>query len=126
MAFDSVVGHDRARALLARALRDGRLPPALLLCGPEGVGKRTLAAAAARALLCEAGGEESCGSCGACERIERGLHPDVIAVAPDEKGSIKIEAVRDLAREIGARPFEGRARAFVVDDAHAMTEQAMN
>ena len=126
MAFDSVVGHDRARALLARALRDRRLPPALLLCGPEGVGKRTLAIAAARALLCEAGAEESCGSCAACDRIERGLHPDVIALAPDDKGSIKIEPVRDLAREIGARPFEGRARAFVVDDAHAMTEQAMN
>jgi DNA polymerase III subunit delta' len=126
MAFDSVVGHDRARALLARALGDGRLPPALLLCGPEGVGKRTLALAAARALLCGAGGPEACGTCAACERIERGLHPDVITVAPDEKGSIKIEPVRDLAREIGARPFEGRARAFVVDDAHAMTEQAMN
>ena len=124
MAFDSVVGHERARGLLSRALADGRLPPALLLCGPEGVGKRTLALAAALALLCERG--EGCGECSACLRVERGLHPDVIAVAPDEKGSIKIEAVRDLSREIGALPFEARSRAFVVDDAHAMTEQAMN
>ncbi len=124
MAFDNVLGHDRVRGLLARALRDGRMPPALLLCGPEGVGKRTLAVAAAAALLCETG--EGCGSCPACQRAERGLHPDVITLAPDEKGSIKIEPVRDLVREIGARPFEARARAFVVDDAHAMTEQAMN
>ena len=124
MAFDNVLGHDRVRGLLARALRDGRMPPALLLCGPEGVGKRTLAVAAAAALLCATG--EGCGSCPGCQRAERGLHPDVITLAPDEKGSIKIEPVRDLAREIGARPFEARARAFVVDDAHAMTEQAMN
>jgi DNA polymerase-3 subunit delta' len=40
--------------------------------------------------------------------------------------TIKIEQVRDAVREIAARPFEGRARAFVIDDAHVMTEQAQN
>jgi DNA polymerase-3 subunit delta' len=125
MAFDNVLGHERVRGLLARALRDGRLPPALLLCGPAGVGKRTLALGVARALLCASGSDEACGSCPACQRVERGLHPDV-QVVEAETAAIKIEQVRDLAREIGARPFEGRARAFVVDDAHAMTEQAMN
>ena len=125
MAFDNVLGHDRVRGLLARALAEGRLPPALLLSGPAGVGKRTLALAVARALLCEAGGSEGCGTCAACTRVERGLHPDVLVVQP-VTAAIKIEQVRDLAREIGARPFEGRARAFVVDDAHVMTEQAMN
>ena len=126
MAFDNVLGHDRVRGLLSRALRGGRLPPALLLCGPSGVGKRTLSMAVARALLCASGTDHACGDCASCQRIERGLHPDVQVVRPDEKGSIKIDHVRDLVREIAARPFEGRARAFVVDDAHALTEQAAN
>jgi DNA polymerase-3 subunit delta' len=125
VAFDSVVGHDRVRELLARSIRAGRLPPALLLAGPEGVGKRTLALAAARALVCEAALGEACDECSACRRAARGLHPDVMLVEP-ETATIKIEQVREMAREVLALPFEGRARAFVVDDAHVMTEQAGN
>jgi DNA polymerase-3 subunit delta' len=125
VAFDSVVGHDRVRDLLARSIRAARLPPALLLAGPEGVGKRTLALAAARALVCAAGQGDACEDCAACRRAARGLHPDVFLVEP-ETATIKIEQVRDMAREVLARPFEGPARAFVVDDAHVMTEQASN
>lgn len=125
MAFDSVVGHDRVRALLARSIRAGRLPPALLLAGPEGVGKRTLALAAARALVCQARSGDACEECPACSRAARGLHPDVMLVEP-ETATIKIEQVREMAREVLALPFEGRARAFVMDEAHVMTEQAQN
>src|SRR5688572_21351722 len=125
VAFDSVVGHDRVRELLARAIRGGRLPPALLLTGPDGVGKRTLALAAARALVCEKALGEPCEQCPACSRAARGIHPDVLLIEP-ETATIKIEQVRDMAREVLALPFEGRSRAFVLDEAHVMTEQASN
>jgi DNA polymerase-3 subunit delta' len=130
VADGSVVGHDRVQAVLARAIQAGRLPPALLLTGPEGVGKRTVALSAARALVCEAARGVACEACPACRRAARGLHPDVLLVEPEtsamKTSAIKIEQVRDMAREVLALPFEGRARGFVVDDAHVMTEQAGN
>jgi DNA polymerase-3 subunit delta' len=153
MAFASVLGHDRAKALLSRAVARDRLPPALLLAGPEGVGKKTLALELARAVVCERRGEEACGECSSCRRITRAsetlgelrqqaderpnepllrnyrLHPDLMLVEPGRtrvRWDIKIEQIRQLVREIAGRPFEGRARAFVIDAAHAMTEQAAN
>jgi DNA polymerase-3 subunit delta' len=132
MPFPSVLGHDRVKGLLARALGQGRLPPALLLSGPDGVGKRTLALEAARGLLCDTGPGEPCNACRTCDRTARGIHPDLIVVEPETatgflaRETIKIEHIRDAVREILGLPFEARARVVILDDAHAMTEQAMN
>ena len=104
MPFPSVLGHDRVKALLARALGQGRLPPALLLTGPEGVGKRTLALAAARGLLCENGPGEPCGTCRTCDRAGRSLHPDLIVVVtsrvPLGANGEYVYHLRPLATEI--------------------------
>jgi DNA polymerase III subunit delta' len=128
MTFASVLGHERIKALLQDALRRERLPGAILLSGPEGVGKRMLALAAARALLCDTRSGEACDKCPPCNRTAKRLHPDLFVLEPEGATvkSIKIEPVRDLVREIVARPFEGPARAFIVDDAHLTTEQAQN
>jgi DNA polymerase-3 subunit delta' len=126
VSLRAVLGHDRIKGVLARALRQGRFPNSLLFAGPEGVGKRTLALAAARALLCERGREgDACGTCGACSRSGRGLHPDLAFLEP-ATAVIKIEQVRDAVREIPLPPFEAPARAFVIDEADVMTEQAQN
>jgi DNA polymerase III subunit delta' len=125
MAFPGILGHERVQALIARAVQLGRVPPALLFVGPSGVGKRTVALALGRTLLCETGGTFPCDLCSSCARCRKGLHPDLFLIEALTK-VIKIDQVRDVVREIGSRPFEGRARAFVIDDAHELTEQAAN
>jgi DNA polymerase-3 subunit delta' len=125
MGFAEVLGHDRVKTILSSALGHGRLPPALLFSGPDGVGKKALALVCARALVCERRRDDACEQCASCTRAARGLHPDVVLVEPDG-ATIKIDRVRDVAREIGARPFEARSRAFVIDEAHLLTEQAAN
>ena len=126
MRFADVRGHERIKGLLQGALRQARLPGALLFTGPDGVGKKAMALAAGRALLCgESPIDEPCGACPPCNRSGKGIHPDLFLLEP-EGTSIKIERVRDMVREVVGRPFEGRARAFVVDQAHLLTEQAQN
>jgi len=71
-----VRGHERAKAILARALERDRVPPALLLAGPDGVGKKALALAFARAVLCErAPAPEPCGECRTCRKVAAALEP---------------------------------------------------
>lgn len=151
MAFDDVLGHERIRGLLSRALGARRVPHALLFAGPEGVGKRTLALAFATALLCETGGAAGpCGACSHCRRVARALqdldaaraaaekgyrgpddaalydfrlHPDLVLVEPPARGrrpEILAAQAEDIVRETFKAPFEARARAFVIDDAHAL------
>ncbi len=128
MGFDQIIGHERpikmARAMLAR----GRLPHALLITGPAGVGKHTFALALAQAVNCErpeAG--EACGTCPACDKIKRGVHPDVVEIEPEGRSQvIKVERVRELRGQVSFRPFEGRTKVFLVREAQKMNETSAN
>jgi DNA polymerase III subunit delta' len=130
--FSAVLGHARLLKLLSRAIARNTLPPALLLGGPAGVGKRRVALAIARTVNClepvvtNEFEREACGKCASCRRIERGVHPDVILLEPGDTGSIKIEAIRDVVDRAGYRPFEARRRVVIIDEADALVDAAQN
>ncbi|MGE0444651.1 MAG: DNA polymerase III subunit delta' [Vicinamibacterales bacterium] len=132
MAFRAILGHTRLVQLLSSAIARDTLPPALLLAGPAGVGKRRAALAVAAAINCltpqQAGDIErdACGECASCRRIARNVHPDVIVVEPGDTGAIKIEQIRDVIDKAGYRPFEARRRVVIVDEADAMGAPAQS
>jgi DNA polymerase-3 subunit delta' len=133
MAFSDIVGHRRQIALLARALGGDALPPSLVFSGPDGVGKRLVALAVAQALNClnptvdgPVGARDACGTCAACRKIVRRIHPDVLVVAPDEGETIKVETVRDIVGQVAYRPFEGQYRVIVIDRAEQMNDTSQN
>lgn len=124
MPFRDIKGHARIHDLLVRAASRASLPPSLIFAGPEGVGKRATAVALAQFLNCldpiAAASADACGVCASCRRIARGVHADVLQVVPGETGSIKVEQVREAVERTGYRPFEGRRRVVVIDQAEAL------
>jgi DNA polymerase-3 subunit delta' len=136
MAFRDITGHRRLLRLIARAAVRGTLPPSLIFAGPEGVGKRMAAVALAQLMNClkRQGAEatdaidamDACGACPACKRIERGVHADILLVEPGDSGTVKIDHVRDAIERSAYRPFEGRRRVVIVDNADALTAEAQN
>ena len=142
MPFRDIVGHERTLGLLARAIALGSLPPSLIFTGPRGVGKRRAAVALAQALNCPTPKHglspdrapagiaslalDACGACTVCGRIDRGIHPDVIAIEPDDMGNIKVDEIRQLNETVSFRPFEGRTRVTIIDDADTLGPSSQN
>src|ERR687898_467947 len=130
MPFRDLAGHRRLLELTARAAGRGSLPPSLIFAGPDGVGKRGAALALAQLFNCvspiDGATPDACGTCAACRRIARGVHADVLVVEPGDSGSIKVDQARDAVERSAYRPFEGRRRVVIVDDADAMEASAQN
>ncbi|MBF8254961.1 MAG: DNA polymerase I subunit delta', partial [Deltaproteobacteria bacterium] len=100
MGFSEVIGQQRPLEILRSALGNVRLHHAYLFVGPEGVGKRTVAIALAKALHCEEAAKDFCGGCAACARIQNGNHPDVrVLEILAGKKEISIQQVREVERD---------------------------
>ena len=128
----NVLGHEAAVKAFESATQGGRLHHAYFLAGPPHVGKLTLATQIAQAMNCLSPDDAPCGECEACTRIANGSHTDVhvLAIDPEAtegpKDSIGIKAVRELIAAAHLRPYEGRTRVFIFDQAEQMTNDAAN
>ena len=109
------------RRLLGRCLElhaAGALPGTLMVVGAPGLGREAFALELAAALVCREAGTAGC-PCASCERVRRGVHPDVevVAVAAD-KAQISIEQTHAVVADIAQLPYEGRRRVVIVNDGH--------
>lgn len=84
MYFRDIVGQDEIKERLIHSVKSGQIAHAQLFCGPEGVGKFSLALAYARYIQCTQKGEnDACGKCPSCRQFDNNLmHPDLHFVFP--------------------------------------------
>ncbi|WP_101759426.1 DNA polymerase III subunit delta' [Oceanicoccus sp. KOV_DT_Chl] len=104
------------------------LPHAILLAGPQGIGKQRFAEAFTQYLLCESPRQNvACGECRQCGFIQAGSHPDLKWIAPEERGKqIKIDQVRALVESLGHTAQQSGYKVVVLAPAEAMNINAAN
>jgi DNA polymerase-3 subunit delta' len=141
--FDRIAGNQRVKELLRHTLESRRVPGALLFSGEEGIGKKLFALEIAKALNCRSPrGVEACDVCPSCARISKMNYPqsddsddwkDILwtdhtdvgmVVAP--KRVLLVNQMRQIEREANYRPFEGKARVFLIEDADKFNDQSAN
>ncbi|HTS14725.1 MAG TPA: hypothetical protein VMH24_03600, partial [Candidatus Sulfotelmatobacter sp.] len=122
-------GQGPALAAVRRWVQAEAAPHALLLVGPEGVGKTTLALDLVAGLCCLASSpsERPCRACAACHKLEHGNHPDLHRLVPGGAGGqIRIDDVRRLLAELALLPAEARVRTALIEQAQRLNPDAQN
>jgi DNA polymerase-3 subunit delta' len=132
MSFQNIKGQDKVIQLLQEALRQNRLASSYLFLGPEASGKKMTAITLAKAANCLENSFDPCERCISCLKIEKNQHPDVHIITSlkennlSESEAIKIEDIRQLQKDINLRPYEGKKKIFIIDNAHNLTAEASN
>lgn len=99
--WDRLQHQDRASAALREAWKRGRTAHAVLMWGPEGVGKTRAAHAFAQQLTC-AGDPAPCGRCVPCRQTARFTHPDFHVVLP---GRVEDDSHQKALEAFGSDPY---------------------
>jgi len=141
MSFADIQGQSRPIEIIRQYLSGSLGGRGLLFCGPQGVGKKLAALNMAKAINCLNNNLDPCEQCPSCLKINKGQHPDVSLIdcltlieteaglAKNDSGdsnAVKIGHIRALQKQISLRPYEGKKKVFIIDEAQNMTSEASN
>lgn len=129
--WDEVLGHQQNKEFLQKLLKPGSRPHALLFYGMGGIGKKMLALHFAKTFLCKSADKKPCGICESCRLMDiennSFAHPDFYLLTAEEAGKdIKIEQVKEMAKQAAFAPVLSEHKVCIIDDAGQMTAEAAN
>jgi DNA polymerase III subunit gamma/tau len=119
------VGQNHVSETLLNALKNDRLPHALLFTGPRGTGKTSSARILAKSLRCPNVKDFiPCGQCSECEDIASGRAVNVIEI--DGASNNGVDAIRELRESVGYMPSTGKNKIYIIDEVHMLSGSAFN
>lgn len=113
---------------ICQQIEQQRLPHALILTGPNGLGKLSLANHISATILCEnMSSQAPCGQCHSCQLFIAGSHPDHTMIEPEEVGKqIKIEQIRGLKDKQELTPTVAKWKTVIINPAENMNISSNN
>ncbi len=125
--FKDIVGQEQIKEHLIKAIEQEKVSHAYILCGEKYAGKEFIARVFAQALLCEGEGERPCGKCPSCIQALTDNNPDIIYVTHEKPNLIGIDDIRNQVNgDINIKPFRGRKKIYIINEAEKMNQQAQN
>lgn len=126
-SFNEILGHQEIKEYLQNAILAGKVSHAYMLSGPDKSGKRMLANAFAKTLLCERGGAVACNECHSCIQAEHFNHPDIIYVQHEKPTFISVDEIRkQIVNDVDIKPYQSKWKIYIIDEADKMNRNAQN
>ncbi|RKD28829.1 DNA polymerase III subunit delta' [Thermohalobacter berrensis] len=125
MDFSNIIGHEVIINNLKKAIKNNSISHSYLFEGPKLIGKRTVAKAFAKTLLCQKEGTEPCNTCASCIQFNSGNMPDFYIESPEGQ-YFKKEQIDKIQKSMRRLPYEGKRKVYILENIDKMTQEAQN
>lgn len=113
-------------SLFSKYLSAQRIHPSLILVSPEEEMPKVAALQLAKTHFCKNPPATFCKGCSSCQRIDKGIYPDLIWLSSQDEEPLKVENIREIIYQMEVAPLEGIGKVCVIEKAHEMNAACAN